>query len=300
MEDDAGERRVLTLRPVGRAPGFVDGLEVAAALQAGCGLGQVVAPQRTRDGALFLRHDRFTIALFPYLTGSTAEEQPLSAVELEGAAALIAGLHGTTGRCPLPPLPEERFGNQFVPTILRALRTAGDLSAGAGAYRRRVSRLLLAEQTDLIDALGAMTDLAAEIAALPFEPVLTHGDPNLANILRDAAGMLHLIDWSAPALGPPERDLFSFTEVQFEDFLRHYLALRDRVRLHAPIFAFYAWRWTFQEIADYATRILFHNTDPAEDEHAWTQLQPYLPIPHDSLRDQAQTIAGVLTRVVGR
>ena len=65
--------------------------------------------------------------------------------------------------------------------------------------------------------------------------------------------------------------------------MRHYTREYGPLALHEPVVTFYAYRWVVQEIADYTTRILFHNTDPAEDEHDWAELQPYLPVRHDDI-----------------
>ena len=127
----------------------------------------------------------------------------------------------------------------------------------------------------------------------------THGDPNLANILIDERGALHLTDWGEVALGPRERDLFHFTGERFEAFLRRYLGTVGLVELHERLFAFYTYRWTVQEIADYTTRILFRNTDPEEDRHAWEELAPYLPIRHEAIEAELRAIGAVIRRVAG-
>jgi hypothetical protein len=44
---------------------------------------------------------------------------------------------------------------------------------------------------------------------------------------------------------------------------------------------------------------VFRNTDPREDEHAWRELLPYLPIPHADMRARLDEITGVLQRVAG-
>jgi aminoglycoside phosphotransferase (APT) family kinase protein len=160
-------------------------------------------------------------------------------------------------------------------------------------------RLLQAEQTDILATFVKMDQSGVRAKALSTDWVLTHGDPNLDNLLKDGHGQLHLTDWGEIALGPPERDLFAFTGEGFEAFLRTYKRLRQHVVLHAEIFAFYFYRWTMQEIADYATRILFERRGQVEDEHAWAELQPYLPIRHDHIAQGLRELQAVLERVLG-
>jgi len=65
----------------------------------------------------------------------------------------------------------------------------------------------------------------------------------------------------------------------------------------AECFAFYAWRWVAREIADYATRILLRNRDPAEDGHAWAELAPYLPVPCDEVERAVERTTAALARI---
>ena len=140
--------------------------------------------------------------------------------------------------------------------------------------------------------------LRTEIGGVHVEFVLTHGDPNLANILVGEQGEPFLVDWGDVGLGPPERDLMAFTEVRFELFLRQYAADFGRPRLHESVFAFYFYRWVLQEIADYTTRIL-RDTTAEEDQHAWSCLTPYLPIPHAEIKAGLRNVIGVIGKVVG-
>lgn len=121
--------------------------------------------------------------------------------------------------------------------------------------------------------------------------VPTHGDPNLSNILRDDMGALWVIDWGWLGLGPRERDLMAFTGDRFASFLEAYLAHAGPVPLHLDLLTFYRVRWVLQEIADYASRLLLTPGDADDLAHAWQELQPYLPIPHDAIaadRDAVQ------------
>ncbi len=98
------------------------------------------------------------------------------------------------------------------------------------------------------------------------QPVVTHGDPNWANVLVDPEGKLFLTDWGELALGPRERDMTSFHGEHFEAFVPVYLEQSGPIRLHRLLFAFYLYRWAVQEIADYTVRILRPETTIEEAE----------------------------------
>lgn len=102
------------------------------------------------------------------------------------------------------------------------------------------------------------------------------------------------------AVGPPERDLFMFMDTPDDAFLRRYRDAAGGLHLHARLIAFYHYRWAVQEIADYATRLLFGPSSQAEEEHAWAELQPYLPVPHRQIEDAVSAAEAVTWRVGGR
>jgi spectinomycin phosphotransferase len=267
------------------------------------GLAAIVAPCANCSGRFTLDFAGYIVAVFRYIEGRSLYDQGVSATDLKQAATIIAALHESSAAHDIPALQKEIFGNPFKPPILRALRAAQQAGDGAASQanrvRRQAQKLLMTERASVLATLEKMEWLGVRAQELATDWVLTHGDPNLDNLLKDAQGRLHLTDWDAIALGPPERDLFTFTGEGFEPFLGAYARARTKVALHQDLFAFYFYRWTMQEIADYTTRILFGNLGPAEDEHAWLELQPYLPIQHEAIAHGVQAVQAVLDRVLG-
>ena len=113
----------------------------------------------------------------------------------------------------------------------------------------------------------------------------------------DTENRLHLIDWDGVCLGPPEKDLVSFTGERFEVVLERYLRERQcDVSLHADIFGFYIYEWTLNEIRDYSTKILFKNKDTQQNEYDWESLQEYLPPNRELMEEGIAAIQGTLDR----
>lgn len=302
----AGARHFVRAQRAVDAAALESVFAVTGALHSRRGLRQVVAPHPTRRGTFTCRYGGYTVAVFPFIAGTTAYEAGLSEDGLAQSARLIAAVHASGDLLGDLPVGRETFDNPFAAPILRALRAAEAPAPEANEYQRRVRRLLTAERADIQATLALMRRLGSEARALDFDWRLTHGDPNLANFLIDARGDLHLADWGDVALGPPERDLNFFTEeeqgmtgARIETFLRHYLAAAGPTKLHGGLFTFYTYRWAVQEIADYTTRILFRNSDPEEDRHAWAELAPYLPIRHDAIRAGLRRVAEVIRGVAG-
>jgi len=111
----------------------------------------------------------------------------------------------------------------------------------------------------------------------------------------DTENRLYLIDWDGVCLGPPEKDLVSFTGERFDIVLERYLAEREcDVSLHADIFGFYIYEWTLNEIRDYSTKILFKNKDTRQNEYDWESLQDYLPPDRELMEDGIAAIRDTL------
>jgi aminoglycoside phosphotransferase (APT) family kinase protein len=240
----------------------------------------------------------YTLAVFPYIEGRSLWNRGAADDDLAQAGAIVAALHESDAAREIPSLARESFENPFKIPILWALQAATDRAPAANRYQRELIDLLNKEREDILATLKTVDALGARGGELLGEYVLTHGDPNLDNLLKDEHGRLHVTDWGEVALGPPERDLMHFTGERFEVFLRPYVSARTRVALHQELFAFYFYRWGMQEIADYATRILFGGLGPEEDEHAWVELGPYLPIRHDLIARGLQLLQTVLGRVL--
>lgn len=297
VEEAGGARHFARAQRLADANALERVYAATRALHGPGGLGQVLAPYPTRRGAFTCRYEEYAVAVFPFVDGPSVYDGDLADRHLIQAADLIAAVHRGGGALDGLPVGRERFENPFEEPIRHALQAANSLAMPANDYQRRVRDLLQAERDDLLAMLERMGQLREEALCLDFAEVVTHGDPNWANFLIDPRGRLHLTDWGEVAFGPPERDLWHFTGPRFEPFLRRYLAVRGPLRFHPRLFTFFAYRWAAQEIADYTTRLLFRNTCLEEDEHAWVELAPYLPIRHGEIEDGVREAETVIRRV---
>lgn len=258
----------------------------------------IVTPIKTRTNRLVMPFQTYMVAVFPYIEGTTLSQHVPTGPDITTAASLLARVHQCSPT--LPDLRHEQFDNPFRAPILQVLEAARSPAVVYDTYlQAAVCRLLQAEQTDILKTFAHMEGLQNQAQQLVTDWVLTHGDPNHDNFLKDRQGTLHLTDWGELAIGPAERDLMHWTGDLFEPFLRQYARLRPHLTLHPTVFEFYFYRWSLQEIADYATRILFHQRGPTEDEHAWAELLDYLPIQHRGIAEGVQAVQAVVTRVAG-
>lgn len=263
-----------------------DRLEVAlaasAALRDEGNFSCIVAPLPTKQGAATSRLAALTVAVFPFVEGKTANDQAFNESDWRRLAAIMAALHGSELRG-IQELPRETFANPFAATVRHALERAASVEVWSSSFQEQTAALLLANRADLNAVLTKFERLGEEIRRRSPDQMVTHGDPNLSNVLLDDAGELQLIDWGWLGLGPRERDLMAITGDRFASFLDAYLANAGPVWLSLDLFTFYFLRWVLQEIADYSSRLLLAPRDAEAQAHAWRELQPYLPIPHATI-----------------
>lgn len=271
-------------------------LAATAALHAECGITAIVAPLPTTRGAFTSHLAASTVAVFPFITGTTAYDHALSHADWQRLATIVATVHESGVSCQLTELPRETFGNPFADTIREALQRAEAGDAAWSPLQHQMAALLQAERADLAATMQRFAHRGDGARRMAVEMVPTHGDPNLANVLRSDTGSLHLIDWGDLAHGPRERDLMFFTDDRFAAFLEPYLAQTGPVQIHLDLFAFYLYRWALQEIADYSARLLLSPGDRNEgaQAHAWDEVQPYLPVPHASIAAEVEAVWRVL------
>lgn len=263
------------------------------------GLKQVVAPYRTRHGNFTFSFKAYTVAVFPFIDGVTLYRQNVSEDEIRATARLLAQVHQQRLVYDSFMIPHETFDNPFQAPIDQAIRVADRVPTSCNLYQRLACQLLIAHRADILAMFGYMQWLQGQTQALVRDWALTHGDPNRDNFLKAQDGTLYLTDWGELAIGPPERDLVHWTGETFEVFLRHYAQLRPTLTLHRTLFEFYFYRWSLQEIADYATQILFRELGAVENEHALEELQNYLPVRHKDIAARLEQVEWVIKQVLG-
>ena len=278
-----GEQYFVRVEPGRTGDQLEVALAAAATLRDHCGLTCIVGSLPTTQGTFTSRLAASTVAVFPFVDGVTAYDRSISEPDWSRLATMIAALHTHETLPGVSALPRETFANPFAATIRHAVQRAATMDAWPSSVQEMAAELLLAHRADIEQVMRQFEHLGERCRNLSPELVVTHGDPNLSNVLLDDAGTLWLIDWGGLGLGPRERDLFAFTGDRFAGFLETYLDRAGPVRLHLDLFDFYAIRWVLQEIADYSSHLLIAPAEAEAQAHAWRELQPYLPIPHAAL-----------------
>ena len=246
-------------------------LESAMSLHRDAGLGFVVAPVATASGSVVTRlTDRYSLAVHPYL--DSAESRPdgtfASRADRLAVVSLLARLHAAQATRP----DQDPFAVPLAGELEIAIARTGE-SWDGGPYGERARRLLARHGRAVAQLLAAYDRLASRVAARPERMVITHGEPNGANVLRTAGGFV-FVDWESALEAPPERDLWGLAEDD-TSIVADYSALtgtaidQDALRL-------YRLGYDLAEISGYIEWFGSSHGDTADTAEAWRNLQYFL------------------------
>jgi spectinomycin phosphotransferase len=276
-------------------------LQVALLLRHQCNILGIVAPLETLEGTLSVPWQDFRVSLFPFIEGKSRWDlwkigKDFTDAALSLTAALLATIHGCTDTIASDSLTVAKYDLPLRHELHTVLEAPEKIPARNG-YQKRLLEAIAQHRSEILQTLERYDSLGRSASVLRTPFVITHGDPTPGNLIIDAENQLHIIDWDGVSLGPPEKDLVSFTGERFEVVLESYLAERqNRAALHADIFGFYIYEWTLNEIRDYGTKILFKNSDTQQNAYDWESLQDYLPPDQALMEDGIATVRNTLSR----
>jgi Ser/Thr protein kinase RdoA (MazF antagonist) len=269
--------------------------QAVAWLRSEGGLALVVSPIATRQGKLLCELGPYAIAVFPFVDGAARPLEDYSEQGWRQLAQQVAAIHDSAGTLCIPEFPRETFALSFRSWLLEVLEASGQIPATGAQYARQAQALLAQERNNILETLSKLEELAAQAQALASHQLLTHGDLGSGNILEDADGQIHVIDWGKICLAPAERDLLTFIGPRFDSFLRSYVNARQTPPiLHGEVFAYYIYWGILAAIADYGSWLILEDASPEDAAHAWRQLAAVLPIRHEEVQGQLEKIQRLL------
>lgn len=253
-----------------------------------CGIDSVIAPLPTRSGQLFASADDFSLILFPFVHGASRWGMSLTSAQWREWGAIMRSIHSA----PIPPalvadVPQEVFAVKWLDKIERVVRVLaqGEYEGEVAAAVAQVWR----ENAAIIELCrGRYRSLGAQLARAAPENVICHADIHPANIIVDAAGEIHIVDWDEALLAPKERDLMFFIDdgrapATTDAFLSGY----GDTSADLLALAYYKYDWVIQELGDYGERV-FLATDLTADDLALAGREFARLFTPDDVVDRAQ------------
>jgi spectinomycin phosphotransferase len=139
-----------------------------------------------------------------------------------------------------------------------------------GPFAERARSLLTEGAAQLHRQLEIFDELSARVAAARREPVITHGEPHPANVMRVGTERL-LVDWDTVGLAPPERDLWLVVSDTGQEIDRYAGATGRPVDPAA--LALYRLRWALNDFCSFMAQLRSEHRRGADTEHAWQALK---------------------------
>src|SRR5256714_282777 len=195
------------------------------------GITSVVAPIPTRSGALWTKLVDWTVIVYPFIDGDTSLTG-MTNEQWKEVGTIFKRIHQVM----LPPLGFESLRKEtFDPTEyarwVRAFETQHLHSRHGGSVSERALRTSwVAHQSTIHTGVTSLEKLAEVLQSRRFPYVICHADLHPANLIRDHAGHVFVIDWDEVMLAPKERDFIFVREPQAAAFWEGY-GRTDRQRL---------------------------------------------------------------------
>src|SRR5437588_2561346 len=235
------------------------------------GITSVVAPIPTRGGALWTQLEEWTVIVYPFIDGDSSLTG-MTNEQWKEVGTIFKRIHQVM----LPPFGFESLRKEtFDPTeYARWVRTfeAQHLHSrhdGSGSSRA-LRADWVAHQSAIHTAVTSLEKLAGATCSInrhstlragPY--VICHADLHAANLLRDPAGHVFVIDWDEVMLAPRERDFIFVRQPQAAAFWEGY----GQTEIDWVALTYYLWERVLQDVIECTQDVCFRD-DLGEETRA--------------------------------
>jgi len=240
------------------------------------GITSVVAPVPTKSQALWTKLLDWTVIVYPFIEGDTSLTGMTNA-QWKEVGSIFKRIH----RAPLSPegfssVRKETFDPTEYARWIRAFESQHlqQRLGGSGSWSA-LRASWMAHQSTIHTGLTSLEKLAEVLRTRPFPYVICHADLHPANLLRDGAGHVFVIDWDEVMLAPKERDFIFIREPQAAAFWEGY----GQAEIDWISLTYYRWERVVQDLIEDAQNVCFRDdlgeetkADIAQSFHAaWTK-----------------------------
>ena len=214
---------------------------------------ELIPPVFTIDGCYKFETDDNIFILYPYITGTTPADKPLTADQQHDLAEIVAKLHLCGQAIPAAMFDDvEKFDIPFYDNLTDLIKL----------------ETVLSPYTSLLtDRLEKLKSSANQLADSDLNYVVCHTDIHGWNLIQSEK--LYLMDWEGLKLAPAEADLFAFTDGFFFDYMYDtlmniYQSMRPDYIINQTVMEFYRLRRRLEDITEFANGILYDNISDEE------------------------------------
>ena len=217
------------------------------------GITSVVAPIRTRSGALWTVLSEWTVIVYPWisgessLTGMTDEQWKQVGTIFQRIHQVMLPSRG------FEPLRKETFDPGQYTRWVRAFETQHAHTEGGDAVERALRSSWVAHQSTIHTVVTSLEKLAGVLQSRTFPYVICHGDLHARNLIRDRAGQVFVIDWDEVMLAPKERDFLFVRHPHADAFFQGY----GQAEIDWVALTYFLWERVVQDLIECTHNVWF-------------------------------------------
>jgi spectinomycin phosphotransferase len=177
------------------------------------GISSVVAPVFTKKHTLWVRFEDWTVIVYPFLDGDTSLIG-MSDEHWREVGTIFKRIHQVAPAShDFQSLRKETFDPTEYARWVRAIEVQHiDMRRDGDLHERALRSSWMARQPTIRAAVASLEKLAQALPRRSGPYVLCHADLHPANLIRDRAGRVFVIDWDDVMLAPKERDFIFVAE----------------------------------------------------------------------------------------
>ncbi|SDX92877.1 phosphotransferase enzyme family protein [Paenibacillus sp. CF384] len=215
------------------------------------GITAVVAPISTKSGALWTCLEDWTVVVYPFIKGDSSFDG-MSAEQWNKLGTTLQHIH----RIPLPPeglqsLRQETFDTTEYARWIRTFEDQLGRFEGGSPLDRTLHASWVAHRMTIHAKLAELVELAGTLQSRKIPHVICHADLHPANVIRDQAGEVFVIDWDEVMLAPKERDFIFVSHPHDQAFFQGYGA----VEVDEQVLSYYRLERVLQDLIECARNV---------------------------------------------
>ncbi|MCM3626789.1 aminoglycoside phosphotransferase family protein [Paenibacillus glycanilyticus] len=215
------------------------------------GITCVVAPVSTRSGALWAHLEDWRVVVYPFINGESSFKG-MSAGQWEKLGTIFKRIH----RIQLPPegfnsLRQETFDSSEYVRWIQIFEDQLTLFEGGNTLERTLHASWIEHESSIRMKLASLEKLAVLLQARTIPHVICHADLHPANVIRDDAGRVFIIDWDEVMLAPKERDFIFVSHPHAHAFFQGYGA----AEVDDEVLAYYRLERVLQDVIECARNV---------------------------------------------
>lgn len=220
------------------------------------GITSVVAPVPTRSHALWTKLTSWLVIVYPFHEGETSVTG-MTNEQWKEVGAIFRQIHQVRVE-PVSGLPlrKETFDPTEYSNWIRAFETHYlHTQDGGDEYTCALRASWLAHQSTIHTAVTFLEKLAELLRSRTFPYVICHADLHPANLIRNRAGHVFVIDWDEVMLAPRERDFIFIRKPAADAFWKGY----GKREIDWTALTYYLWERVVQDVIADAQDVCFRD-----------------------------------------